>query len=68
MLKLNVKLSYTILKNYQVINFQECVEKLVDLFPNQIIGVKDSTYNLFETLRIKKFSVYQVQVQTFKRS
>ena len=36
---------------------KECVEKLVDLFPNQIIGVKDSTYNLFETLRIKNFSV-----------
>ena len=35
----------------------ECVNELVDKFPNQIIGVKDSTYNLFEKLNIKNFSV-----------
>ncbi len=35
----------------------ECVKELVDKFPNQIIGVKDSTYNLFEKLNIKNFSV-----------
>tara|TARA_B100001540_G_C15734476_1_gene609177 strand:- start:135 stop:1019 length:885 start_codon:yes stop_codon:yes gene_type:complete len=37
---------------------KECVEKLAKKFPNQIIGVKDSTYNLFETLKIKNFSVF----------
>ena len=35
----------------------ECVEQLVKKFPSQIIGVKDSTYNLFEKLKIKNFSV-----------
>ena len=35
----------------------ECVEKLVKKFPNQIIGVKDSSYNLFEVLKIDNFSV-----------
>tara|TARA_X000000368_G_scaffold368054_1_gene315780 strand:- start:26 stop:601 length:576 start_codon:yes stop_codon:yes gene_type:complete len=36
---------------------KDCVEKLVNKFPKQIIGVKDSSYNLFETLKIKNFSV-----------
>ena len=35
----------------------ECVEKLVKKFPKQIIGVKDSSYNLFEKLKIKNFSI-----------
>ncbi len=35
----------------------ECVEKLVKMFPDQIIGVKDSSYNLFENLKIKDFSI-----------
>tara|TARA_Y100001970_G_scaffold284551_1_gene402161 strand:+ start:3702 stop:4568 length:867 start_codon:yes stop_codon:yes gene_type:complete len=35
----------------------ECVEQLVKKFPLQIIGVKDSTYNLFEKLKIENFSV-----------
>ena len=34
-----------------------CVEKLVIKFPDQIIGVKDSSFNLFETLRLKNFSI-----------
>ena len=34
-----------------------CVEKLVKRFPKQIIGVKDSSYNLYENLKIKNFSV-----------
>jgi len=34
-----------------------CVEKLVEKFPNQIIGVKDSSYNLYEIIKIKNFSV-----------
>jgi len=35
----------------------DCVEKLVKKFPKQIVGVKDSSYNLFEHLKIKNFSV-----------
>ena len=35
----------------------ECVEKLARDFPAQIIGVKDSTYNLYEKLKIPNFSV-----------
>ena len=35
----------------------ECVEKLVKKFPQQIVGVKDSSYNLFENLKIENFSV-----------
>jgi len=35
----------------------ECVEELVSKFPNQIIGVKDSSYNLYEKLKIRNFSV-----------
>ena len=34
-----------------------CVEELVKKFPSQIVGVKDSSYNLFENLKIKNFSV-----------
>ena len=35
----------------------ECVQELVKLFPQQIIGVKDSSYNLFENLKIDNFSI-----------
>ena len=35
----------------------ECVQELVKLFPQQIIGVKDSSYNLFENLNIDNFSI-----------
>ena len=35
----------------------ECIYKLVENFPNQIVGVKDSSYNLFENLKIENFSV-----------
>ena len=35
----------------------ECVEELVKRFPDQIIGVKDSSYNLFENLKLDNFSV-----------
>tara|TARA_Y100000992_G_C21238605_1_gene479503 strand:- start:242 stop:1105 length:864 start_codon:yes stop_codon:yes gene_type:complete len=35
----------------------ECVKTLVRKFPKQIIGVKDSTYNLFKELKIKNFSI-----------
>ena len=36
---------------------KDCVNKLVDKFPEQIVGVKDSTYNLYEDLQIENFSV-----------
>ena len=35
----------------------ECVEELVKKFPKQIIGIKDSSYNLYENLRLDNFSV-----------
>ena len=35
----------------------ECVKNLVKKFPKQIVGVKDSTYNLFENLKLENFSV-----------
>jgi len=34
-----------------------CVEELVKKFPKQIVGVKDSSYNLFENLKIDDFSI-----------
>ncbi len=55
-------------KNIQIIlyNFEklcgykfssECVLNLVEKFPSQIVGLKDSSYNLFETLKIDNFSM-----------
>ena len=35
----------------------ECVEELVKKYPKQIVGVKDSSYNLYEYLKIDNFSV-----------
>jgi len=35
-----------------------CVEHLAKKFPKQIVGVKDSSYNLFEDLKIDNFSVF----------
>ena len=35
----------------------ECVEELVKKFPKQIVGVKDSSYNLYENLKIDDFSI-----------
>ena len=37
---------------------KKCVEELVKKFPEQIIGVKDSSYNLFENLKINNFAVF----------
>ena len=34
------------------------IEKLVRDFPKQIVGVKDSTYNLYETLKIPNFLIF----------
>ena len=36
---------------------ENIVYKLVENFPNQIIGVKDSSYNLFEKIKIENFSL-----------
>ena len=36
---------------------KNCVEELVKKFPKQIIGLKDSSYNLYEDLKIKNFSM-----------
>ena len=36
----------------------DCVTKLVEKFPNQIVGVKDSSYNLFEKLKFENFSIF----------
>ena len=36
---------------------EKIVYKLVENFPDQIIGVKDSSYNLFEKLKIDNFSL-----------
>jgi len=36
----------------------DCVKELVGKFPKQIVGVKDSSYNLFENLEIKNFSIF----------
>jgi 4-hydroxy-tetrahydrodipicolinate synthase len=35
-----------------------CVEELVKKFPKQVVGVKDSSYNLYENLKISNFSVF----------
>jgi 4-hydroxy-tetrahydrodipicolinate synthase len=35
----------------------KCIEELVKKFPEQIVGVKDSSYNLYEDLKIDNFSV-----------
>ncbi|MDB4069910.1 dihydrodipicolinate synthase family protein [Candidatus Pelagibacter sp.] len=35
----------------------ECVEELVKKFPKHIVGVKDSSYNLYENLKIDNFSI-----------
>ncbi|MDC1258141.1 dihydrodipicolinate synthase family protein [Pelagibacteraceae bacterium] len=35
----------------------KCVEELVIKFPKQIVGVKDSSYNLYEHLKLDNFSV-----------
>ena len=36
----------------------ECIKELVKKFPDQIKGVKDSTYNLYEKLDLENFSVF----------
>ena len=36
----------------------DCVKELVKKFPNQIVGLKDSSYNLFENLKLENFSIF----------
>ena len=36
----------------------QAIEKLVKDFPKQIVGVKDSTYNLYEVLKIPNFLIF----------
>lgn len=36
----------------------QIVEKLVKNFPQQIVGIKDSTYNLYEVLKIPNFLIF----------
>ena len=36
----------------------DCIEELVRRFPDQIVGVKDSSHNLYENLKIKNFSIF----------
>ena len=36
----------------------QVVEKLVKNFPKQIVGIKDSTYNLYEVLKIPNFLIF----------
>jgi len=35
----------------------DCVKELVNKFPDEIVGVKDSSYNLFENLKLENFSI-----------
>ncbi|MDA7686438.1 dihydrodipicolinate synthase family protein [Candidatus Pelagibacter sp.] len=35
----------------------ECIKKLASKYPKNIVGVKDSSYNLYENLKIDNFSV-----------
>ena len=36
----------------------DLIEKLVNEFPKQILGVKDSSYNLYEKLKIPNFLIF----------
>ncbi|MDB3888247.1 dihydrodipicolinate synthase family protein [Candidatus Pelagibacter sp.] len=36
----------------------DCVKEIVKKFPNQVVGVKDSSYNLFENLKLDNFSIF----------
>ncbi len=36
----------------------DAIRKLVESFPKNIIGVKDSSYNLYENLKIKNFLIF----------
>ena len=44
------------------------ITKLVTKYPNNIIGCKDSSYNLFETLKIPNFLIFPGSNKTIERS
>ena len=35
-----------------------CVQTLATRYPDQIIGIKDSSYNIFENLKLENFSIF----------
>ncbi len=37
---------------------KEIIKKLVKDFPNSVVGCKDSSYNLFETLKLENFLIF----------
>ena len=36
----------------------ECVETLVKRYPDQIVWIKDSSYNIYENIKLKNFSIF----------
>ena len=58
----NVPESEIILYNFEKLSGYKfsiaIVEKLVKDFPKQIVGVKDSTYNLYEKIKIPNFLIF----------
>tara|TARA_B100000686_G_scaffold354073_1_gene462511 strand:+ start:1503 stop:2387 length:885 start_codon:yes stop_codon:yes gene_type:complete len=54
--------SKIILYNYEKLSGYkfsiQIVEKLVQDFPKQIVGIKDSTYNLYDVLKIPNFLIF----------
>ena len=36
----------------------DCIKKLVSKFPKQVVGVKDSSYNLYDNLKLENFSIF----------
>ena len=36
----------------------DCIKKLVSKCPKQIVGVKDSSYNLYDNLKLENFSIF----------
>ena len=36
----------------------DCVETLAKRYPDQIIGIKDSSYNIFDNLKLENFSIF----------
>ncbi|OCW83021.1 dapA [Pelagibacteraceae bacterium GOM-A4] len=57
----SVKESKIILYNFEKLSgykfSKKCITELAEKFPNIIVGVKDSSYNLYEDLKIKDFSI-----------
>ena len=57
----NVKDCRIILYNFEKLSGYKfsikCVSKLAKSFPKTVLGVKDSSYNLYENLKIENFSV-----------